>query len=234
MLWLGVSQGSAPRPLLIRNASVYNLLSVCCKNASVIGCANQNCWQDKWGKWIRGLKGRKRQVTHIIWVTVCQEDFGLEKADIAHQLSYDTMMEEVVKFVREGDVVGLKKFVENFEKNSNSVPEQIKKDNEALRDEYQQLLQEQREDILHKLTGVLEADLLFALRRLAFFQRFVNYFHSNAPTRMCSSSFGWPVRRPCIPPRATRTCTKTWRNQHTSWGRCSSLESWAAILCKSL
>lgn len=109
----------------------------------------------------RNWKGQTNKV-----MTKIKEDFGLEKADIAHQLSYDTIMKKVAKFVQEGDAVGLQKFVENFVGIPNSVLEELDPTEnpklQAVHQQYKQVLQEQTEDIVHKLTGVLEADVLFA------------------------------------------------------------------------
>lgn len=51
---------------------------------------------------------------------------GCPEAHTAHQMSWDAMMTKVVGFVQEGDVEGLRKFVEDFTAKSNTLLEQLK------------------------------------------------------------------------------------------------------------
>ena len=81
----------------------------------------------------------------------------LEKADIAHQLSWENMEQKVVKFIREGDAEGLQKFVEEFTTKTNSLLEELKDDPE-LYAEMETLLTEQQRKIRNRLTDVLEAE----------------------------------------------------------------------------
>ena len=75
---------------------------------------------------------------------------------LAHQLSFDVMMEKVVELVRNDDVEGLERFVDEFAENNNTLLEEINDDPEVYQ-EMKVVLQEQKEDIYHKLESVREA-----------------------------------------------------------------------------
>lgn len=87
-----------------------------------------------------------------------KKKFGCDskKAHLAHQLSFDVMMEKVVELVRNGDAKALQRFVDDFAKNNNTLLSEIKDDPEVYQ-EMKLVLQEQQEDIQHKLMSVLEA-----------------------------------------------------------------------------
>ncbi|CAE7387911.1 secA [Symbiodinium necroappetens] len=75
---------------------------------------------------------------------------------LAHQLSFDVMMEKVVELVRNDDVEGLERFVDEFAENNNTLLEEINDDPEVYQ-EMKVVLQEQKEDIYYKLESVRDA-----------------------------------------------------------------------------
>ncbi|CAE7210060.1 secA [Symbiodinium sp. CCMP2592] len=89
-----------------------------------------------------------------------KKKFGCDskQAHLAHQLSFDVMMEKVVVLVRNGDAKGLEHFVVEFVKNNNTLLEDIKvKDDPELESDMEVILNEQQEYIQHKLLSVLLA-----------------------------------------------------------------------------
>ena len=77
-----------------------------------------------------GTRGRGRfaKALAVVWqvrkvMEKVKKHQGCPDAHIAHQLSWETMEQEVLKFVRAGDTEGLKAFVQKFTEKSNSLLE---------------------------------------------------------------------------------------------------------------